>query len=254
MKQNVKYALMKSLPVMAGYIFLGIAFGIVLVEAGFNVWWAILISLFVYAGSLQFVMVPLLAAAVSPWTMAATALFVNFRHVFYGLSFVESFKQMKTRLYMVWSLTDETYSVLCGCKNEDPEEKNKTVWFLISIFDHSYWITGSVIGALIGQALAFDFTGIDFSMTALFVVILLEQVLSNPQKKSLYAIIGLVVGTIGLLIFGTDKFLLPTLIVVMLIISPLSVKKEKREVLVKDGTAMDRMMVEPKVSDLQEEK
>ena len=158
MKKYIKYAFSRTLPVLFGYIFLGIAFGIVLQQAGFNFIWAFCISLFLYAGSMQFVLVPLLASAASPLTVAITTLFVNSRHVFYGLSFIESFKKMKTQLYMIFSLSDETYSVLCSCKNEDPEEKNRPAWFLINLFDQSYWIIGSVIGALLGQVLPFDFT------------------------------------------------------------------------------------------------
>ena len=183
MKKYIKYAFSRTLPVLFGYIFLGIAFGIVLQQAGFNFIWAFCISLFLYAGSMQFVLVPLLASAASPLPVAVTTLFVNSRHVFYGLSFIESFKKMKTQLYMIFSLSDETYSVLCSCKNEDPEEKNRSAWFLINLFDQSYWITGSVIGALLGQVLPFDFTGIDFSMTALFVVILLDQVLRRYRAS-----------------------------------------------------------------------
>ena len=120
MKKYIKYAFSRTLPVLFGYIFLGIAFGIVLQQAGFNFIWAFCISLFLYAGSMQFVLVPLLASAASPLTVAVTTLFVNSRHVFYGLSFIESFKKMKTQLYMIFSLSDETYSVLCSCKTDQP--------------------------------------------------------------------------------------------------------------------------------------
>ena len=108
MKKYIKYAFSRTLPVLFGYIFLGIAFGIVLQQAGFNFIWAFCISLFLYAGSMQFVLVPLLASTASPLTVAVTTLFVNSRHVFYGLSFIESFKKMKTQLYMIFSLSDET--------------------------------------------------------------------------------------------------------------------------------------------------
>lgn len=215
----LRMAFLKSLPVMCGYVFLGIAFGIMAVEAGLNLFWVLLMSVIVFAGSMQFVMVPLLMGAVSPITMAVTALFVNSRHIFYGISFIESFKKMKSRWYMIFALTDETYSVLCGCKNEDPEEKNRAAWFWITLMDHSYWICGSVIGALLGAALPFDFTGIDFSMTALFIVILMEQVLSNKKLAGPAALIGLVIGTISLFIFGTDKFLLPALLVTVMILA-----------------------------------
>lgn len=219
MKKYIKYAFSRTLPVLFGYIFLGIAFGIVLQQAGFNFIWAFCISLFLYAGSMQFVLVPLLASAASPLTVAVTTLFVNSRHVFYGLSFIESFKKMKTQLYMIFSLSDETYSVLCSCKNEDPEEKNRPAWFLINLFDQSYWIIGSVIGALLGQVLPFDFTGIDFSMTALFVVILLDQVLAHPKAAGRCAVTGLLAGVICLFIFGSGNFLLPALIITVLFVT-----------------------------------
>ncbi len=221
---------------MAGYVFLGIAFGIVLVDAGYNVLWALLISVVVYAGSMQFAMVPMLVAGVSPLTMAVTTFFVNSRHLFYGLSFVESFKKMKERPYMIFSLSDETYSVLCGCKSEDPEEKKRDSWFWISLMDQSFWVLGSVIGAFLGQALPVDFTGIDFSMTALFVVILLEQILTNPQRNWVAAVIGLVAATISLLIFGTSGFLLPALIItVMLVAGYIGVNKQA--IMVEGGDA-----------------
>lgn len=213
MKKKIKYAFPKTLPVMCGYIFLGIAWGIVLAEAGYNFIWAFFISCFVYAGSMQFTMVPLMVSAVSPVTMAVTTLFVNSRHLFYGLSFVESFKKIKQMPYMIFGLTDETYTVLCGCKNEDPDEKNREAWFWITILDQSYWVIGSVLGALLGEFLPFDFTGIDFAMTALFVVILIEQMLSNPKKNVAVAVFGMLSAVICLFVFGVEKFLLPSLLI-----------------------------------------
>mgnify|MGYP000453194602 CR=1 FL=1 len=212
MKKYIKYAFSRTLPVLFGYIFLGIAFGIVLQQAGFNFIWAFCISLFLYAGSMQFVLVPLLASAASPLTVAVTTLFVNSRHVFYGLSFIESFKKMKTQLYMIFSLSDETYSVLCSCKNEDPEEKNRPAWFLINLFDQSYWIIGSVIGAIIGGVLPFDTTGIDFAMTALFTVIFVEQWKSS--KCHIPAFLGLGAAAVSLTLLGPDNFILPAMMAI----------------------------------------
>ena len=220
MNSKIRYAFLHSLPVMFGYVFLGIAFGIVLEEAGYNFLWALAISVFVFAGSMQFVLVPLLATAASPLTVAFTTLFVNSRHLFYGLSFIESFKKMKPRLYMIFSLTDETYSVLCGCRNEDPEEKLRDdTWFLIAIFDQSYWVIGSVIGAILGQVLPIDFTGIDFSMTALFTVILVDQVMSNPKATRFAACAGLIISALCVLILGPSRFLLPALLITVLIVA-----------------------------------
>lgn len=220
----MKYAFIKSIPVMCGYVFLGIAFGILLQDAGYNFIWAFFISLLVYAGSLQFVMVPLLASCISPLTMAVTSLFVNCRHVFYGISFIESFSKIKQKIYMVFSLTDETYSVLCSCKNEDPEELHRDSWFLISAINHSYWVIGSVIGGLLGNILPFDFTGIDFSMTALFVVILMEQLLGKKTESKIAAGIGLLVAFVSLILFGVDRFLLPSMLITVLLLSGYSTK------------------------------
>lgn len=218
-KREFRYAFVKSVPVMCAYIFLGIAFGILLQEAGYNFIWAFIMSAFVFAGSMQFVMVPLLVSGVSPLTMAVTTLFVNCRHIFYGISFVESFNKMKQKLYMIFSLTDETYSVLCSCKNEDPEEEHRDAWFFIAAIDQAYWVIGSVIGAWLGNILPFDFTGIDFAMTALFIVILLEQIIGSKAQPKVAAAIGVIVAFVCLFIFGADRFLLPSMLITVFLLS-----------------------------------
>lgn len=229
MSNNIKYAFIKSLPVMFGYIFLGIAYGVVLSEAGFGVKWALGISLTVFAGSAQFVMVPLMAAGCSVLTMAVTILFVNFRHIFYGLSFVESFSKLKSKPYMIFSLTDETYSVLNGCRNDDPDETMRKSWPLIALFDQCYWVTGSVLGVLLGNVIPFDLTGIDYSMTALFIVILVDRIRLNLKRGLLVAFVSMTVSVISLLVFGTGSFLLPSLIVTVgftAVYSNVSIEKE----------------------------
>ena len=215
MREKLKYAFIRSVPVMCGYLFLGVAFGIVLNQAGFGAGWALLMSGFVYAGSAQFVMVPLMASGASLLTMAVTILFVNSRHLFYGLSFVESFAKLKSRPYMIFSLTDETYSVLCGCRSEDPNETMRGAWPLIALLDQIYWVTGSLVGALLGNVIPFDLTGIDFSMTALFIVILTDQVRNAPKTAGPTAAVGLVSAAVCLLIFGSGSFLLPSLILTL---------------------------------------
>lgn len=217
-KPDFKYAFNKSLPVMFGYVFLGIAFGIVAHNAGFGVLWAFAMSVAVFAGSMQFVLVPLLASGASILTVIVTTLFVNSRHMFYGLSFVDSFRQLKSRLYMVFSLSDETYSVLCSCRSDDPKEEKRSSWPVIALLDQSYWVIGSVIGTLLGRALPIDFTGIDFSMTALFVVILLEQLLADRRAALPAVLSGLFSGILCLLLFGADNFLLPSLIITVLLV------------------------------------
>lgn len=226
-KKEMQYAFLKSIPVMCGYLFLGISFGILLQSAGYNFIWAFFISLFVYAGSMQFIMVPMLASAVSPLTMVFTTLFVNSRHIFYGLSFIEIFDQIKAKIYMIFSLTDETYSVFCACRNEDPENKHLSSWFWISALDHFYWIAGSVIGACLGEAFPYDFTGIDFSMSAFFVVILMEQVLGKPKQAKIAAITGIAVSGLCLIIFGASNFLLPALLITVFLLSGYSIRDKK---------------------------
>lgn len=214
--KNLKFAFIQSLPVLFGYIFLGIAFGILLQQVGYNFIWAFFISLVVFAGSLQFVLVTFLGAGTALPVVALMTLFINSRHIFYGLSFVEQFKKMGKRYpYMIFSLTDETYSVLCSLKSPNDLDEDR-IKFFIALLNHSYWIIGSVLGALIGQLIPYDFAGIDFSMTALFVVIFIEQ--WKAAKSHIPAITGLVCGLISLITLGADKFLLPSLLVTVMIL------------------------------------
>ena len=221
------YAFLQTVPVLLGYIFLGITFGIMLQDAGYNYIWAFCSSLFIYAGSMQFVLVTLLSGAQSLFHTFIMTLFINGRHIFYGLSFLEKYRKMgKAYPYMVLSLTDETYSVLCNLKVPEGMDEKK-LSFLISFFDHLYWITGSVIGAVIGQLITINTKGIDFSMTALFVVIVVNQWMEN--KNHLSALIGFFVALLSLFLFGPDKFLLPALffIVLLLVIFHNRIEPEK---------------------------
>lgn len=216
--KTLKFAFNKSLPVLFGYLFLASAFGIMLYDAGYNWIWAIFISVLVYAGSGQFLLVSLLSSAAPISTVAMMTLFVNSRHMFYGLSYVEKFKKGGWRYpFMIFTLTDETYSVNTSFTKVPEDVDEVHARYLIGLFDHIYWIIGSVIGAVAGQLIPIDFTGIDFSMTALFVVIFIDQMLA--AKNKLPGIIGLVCGIVCLFIFGADGFLLPCLILTVAILS-----------------------------------
>lgn len=220
--KEFRYAVVQSIPVMLGYLFLGFAFGLMLNDAGYNFWWAFFMSLFVYAGSMQFVLVTLLTAGASLWYTLVMTLFVNGRHMFYGLSFVEKFKKMgATYPYMVFSLTDETFSLLCDLKVPQ-EMSEERVSFYISLLDQCYWIFGSVAGALAGNILPFDTTGIDFAMTALFTVIVVNQWRETKEHKP--ALIGGAAGILCLIVLGADTFLLPALTITAIIL--LGVKKK----------------------------
>lgn len=230
-KQTLVFALKKSLPVLFGYLFLGSAFGIMLYDAGYNFIWAIFISIVVYAGSGQFLLVSLLSGAASLPTVAIMTLFINSRHMFYGLSYIDKFRQGKWRYpFMIFTLTDETYSVNTSFSTVPQGVDEVRARFLIGEFDHLYWILGSVIGSLAGQIIPIDFTGIDFSMTALFVIIFTDLVLDKKGRMKLIGPIGILCAVICLIAIGADKFLLPALIVttaVLLLAKPYFSKKEK---------------------------
>ena len=227
-RRTARFAFRQSLGVLFGYLFLGTAFGILLRQAGFGALWALAFSGLVYAGSLQFVLAGFLAAPTALPTVALMSLFINARHLFYGLSFVERFASMgKKRLYMIFSLTDETYSVLCGMYQVPAGVDKHGAMFLVALLDQLYWVAGSLLGTFAG-ALPLDFTGIDFSMTALFLVIFLEQ--WRGAKSHLPALLGLGCGAVFLLALGPDNFLLPALcatVAVLLLARPVLNRKKE---------------------------
>lgn len=209
-KQTLKYAFLASLPVMAGYIVLGIGFGILLAGKGYSFWWALLMSATIYAGSMQYVGVELLGSGASLISTALMTLMVNARHLFYGVSMVEKYKDTgRMKPYLIFALTDETYSLVCDSKL--PEKIHRTwYYFLVSAMNQCYWILGSFLGALIGSGLSFNTKGIEFSMTALFVVIFVEQ--WESTKNHIPAFIGLGISLLCLIVFGADNFLIPAMI------------------------------------------
>lgn len=209
-KQTLKYSFLASLPVMAGYIVLGIGFGMLLAGKGYSFWWALLMSLTIYAGSMQYVGVELLAGGASLISTALMTLMVNARHLFYGISMIESYRETgKAKPYLMFALTDETYSLVCDAKLPEGVDR-KRYYFLVSAMNQCYWVLGSFLGAFIGTALSFDTKGIEFSMTALFVVIFVEQ--WESTKNHMPALIGLGISLLCLLIFGADNFLIPAMI------------------------------------------
>ena len=213
----LKAAFPYTLPVMVGYIVLGIAFGIMLTGKGFQWWWASLMGLFIYAGSMQFVAIDLLTAAFNPLQTIVMTLTVNARHLFYGLSMLTKFRDMgKKKPYMVFSLTDETFSLLCAVVPPAGIDRN---WFylFISGLNQAYWVTGCTLGAIGGSFLHYDTAGIDFVMTALFIVIMVEQ----WEKTSFHqpVLIGISISILNLIIFGPQKFIIPSMIGILLVLS-----------------------------------
>lgn len=217
MKKTIKNAFISTIPVLTGYLVLGFGFGIILKSSGYGILLALIMSLFIYAGSMQYVAVGLLTSGAS-WIVAAfTTLMVNARHLFYGISMLDRYKGTgKRKPYLIFALTDETYSLLCNENQKIEEEQKKNYYFFVSLFNHIYWVLGSVIGALIGTIVNFNTEGIDFALTALFITIFVEQWLSS--KKHFPAIIGVCVSVICLIIFGSEKFLIPTMIIILLLL------------------------------------
>ncbi|MBQ8203528.1 MAG: AzlC family ABC transporter permease [Clostridia bacterium] len=225
MRNTVKQALISTLPVLTGYLVLGFGFGIILKANGFSIALAAAMSIFIYAGSMQYAAIGLLTGGASLITAALTTLMVNARHIFYGISMIERYKGMGIKKpYLIFALTDETYSLVCH-DNEDISEADRGRYYLlVSLFNQIYWVLGSLLGAVVGTVVKFNSEGVDFALTALFITIFLEQWLT--AKRHSPAIIGVIVSVICLLIFGADKFLIPTMLIIALL---LSLEKEAQE-------------------------
>lgn len=209
-KETITYSFRASLPVMAGYLVLGMGFGILLQSKGYGWWWAAIMSITIYAGSGQYVAIDLLSGGASLVAAALVTFMVNVRHVFYGISMLEKYRDVgKKKPYLIFALTDETFSLVCS--PELPKNVDRNMYYLlVSVFDQCYWILGSTLGALLGTAVHFNSTGVDFSMTALFVVIFVEQ--WEKAENHVPALTGLGVSFICLLIFGASDFLIPAMI------------------------------------------
>ena len=215
-KKAFRRAFPYTIPVLTGYLFIGIAFGVMFAEKGYSFLWAILMSLLVYAGSGQYLAVNFFVPGISFVQVIFMTLIVNVRHIFYGISLLEKFNNMgKKRWYMIFGLTDETYSLLCTTKVPDDVEEDKFL-FAISIMNQSYWVIGSAIGGLAGTLIPFNSEGIDFAMTALFVVIFVEQWMEKENR--IPEIIGVAAAFICLQIFGQDSFVLPSMLLIIMIL------------------------------------
>ena len=207
----LKTAFVKSIPIFCSYVFVSMAYGMMMASAGFPWYDSLLVSLTVYTGAFQFVLITFLSSGASLITIALTALLMNSRQSFYSLTFLKEFKQMgRRKLYMIHTMTDETYAV--NCTLDLPKKEKEDTMFLVALFSRCYWMVGSVLGGILGQIIPFDLTGIDFCMTALFLIIFIDQ--WEKTEKHTPALTGLGIGVICLLIFGENRFMLPALLIV----------------------------------------
>jgi len=220
-KNTLSKAFYKTVPVMAGYIVLGTGFGILLRNAGYGMLWALSMSLFIYAGSMQYVGVGLLTGGASVITTAITTIMVNGRHLFYSISMIDKYKNAgKYKPYMIFALTDETYSLLC-----DDNDNDNLYRFLVSLFNQSYWVMGTLIGSILGKVIPFSTRGIEFSMTALFIASFTEQWITS--KNHVPAVIGILCTTLCLVLLGPDKFLIPAMFLITFVLTLIRRKEEE---------------------------
>lgn len=223
LRRALRAAFPHTIPIFAGYCFLGMSYGILMKTSGFPIWYPILTSLVVFAGSMEFVTVNLLLGAFDLLQAFTMALMLNARHLFYGLSMLEKYRGTgKKKLYLIFGLTDETFSVNCAIT--PPADVDRSwFYFFITLLDHSYWVLGATLGSIFGTLLQFNTEGLDFVMTALFVVIFLEHLLKNEDKRS--ALLGMVISIACLLIFGSDGFMIPAMVLILISLMGMS-KKE----------------------------
>lgn len=216
--QNIgRRAFLDTLPVMAGYLVLGMGFGMLAQANGIGFFWVLGMSLFIYAGAMQYLTIGLLTAGTGLVAAAITTFMVNARHIFYGITMAERYKGTgRVKPYLIFGLTDETFSLVCNVPDTVPVKQRSRYFFLVSLLDQSYWVTGSVLGALAGRLLPISTEGIDFSLTALFLVVVTDQWLKT--KNHFPALVGLGATLVCLLVAGPDNFLIPAMILIALIL------------------------------------
>ena len=216
-----------TIPVLTGFSFLGIAYGILMHSKGYGVGWTFLVSFAVFAGSAQYAAVTALTAVFNPISALLLALLVNARHLFYSVSMLDTYEKAgKYKPYLIFGLCDETFSLVCA--TEPPEGVDKVLFmFFITLLDHFYWVVGSVAGGLLAAVLPFEVKGLDFVLTALFVVIFLGQ--WKTIKNRVPAVLGVVCTAACLLAFGPERFLLPSMVAILLVLLLLR-KRLSREV------------------------
>ena len=199
-----------TIPVMTGYLFLGISYGIYMKVSGFSFLYPMFMAITIFGGSLEFLAVSLLMSTFAPLQTFLMALVIQARHLFYGLAMLEKYKNTGLKkLYLIFALTDETFSVNCSTPVPEGMDKGK-FYFAVSLLDQCYWVSGATIGGILGSFIPFNTEGLDFVMTAMFVVILIEQWLK--EKKHYTAFIGVLSSVLCLLLFGADSFIIPSMV------------------------------------------
>ena len=217
LKSAFKCAFPKTLPILAGFLFLGISYGVYMRVSGFSFLYPMLMALTIFGGSLEFFAVSLLLGAFAPLQTLVMTLIIQARHLFYGISMLEKYTGTGIKKpYLIFGMCDESFSI--NCSSEIPQNVDKG-WFMffVTLLNHFYWVLGATIGGILGSFISFNTDGLEFVMTALFVVIFLEQWLK--EKKHYSSLIGVLCSAACLVIFGKSSFLIPTMIYIVLFLT-----------------------------------
>ena len=221
----LKAAFPHTIPIFAGYLFLGMTYGVYMVQSGFPFWIPMLTTLIVYGGSLEFVIVNLLLGAFNPIQAFLMALLIQARHLFYGVSMLDKYRDTgKKKPYLIFALSDETFSVTCSADVPDKVDRG-WFYFFVTLLDQLYWFSGATLGGIFGSLISFNTEGLEFVMTAMFVVILMEQWLKD--KKHLSALLGLGLSVLCLIAFGSKSFIIPAMAAILGVLTLLRKPIEK---------------------------
>jgi 4-azaleucine resistance transporter AzlC len=224
----LKAAFPHTIPVLTGYIVLGAAFGILMDSKGISLLWIIIASVFIYAGSMQFISVVLLAGVFDPLGAFIMTIAVNARHLFYGISMLHKYRGTgRMKPYLIFSLTDESFSILCSAKVPEGVE-DKWFYLSVSLLNHLYWVTGSILGGILGSLVDINTKGIDFVLTALFVVILINQWQSTTNH--LPALLGIASAILCRIVFGASAFIIPAMFCIIISVTILKKPMERGKV------------------------
>lgn len=212
-KKAFKAAFPYTIPIGIGFLFLGMSYGFMMQSKGFSVWYPFFMSMFIFAGSMEFVTSNLLLSVFSPVAAFFLALMVNARHLFYGLSMLDKYKNTGwKKFYLIFGMCDESFSINYAA--EIPEDVDRS-WFMffVTLYNHIYWVTGATLGGIFGFLIHFSTEGLDFVMTAMFVVIFMEQWMK--EKSHTCSVLGLLLSLICLIIFGPDRFIIPAMLMLL---------------------------------------
>lgn len=214
MKESLKEAFPKTLPIMAGYVFLGLSFGLLATSLAISPWITILMSLVIYSGATQFAALNLMTAPFNPIGSFLLSLMVSARHVFYGITMLPIYGRLSgwKKMYSIFGLTDETFSLNVASTVSNEGEKDE-FYFLTTLLNHSYWVFGTILGVLLEQVITINIEGIEFILVAMFVAIFTEQWIHADDRKP--AMIGLGSGILSLLLFGSEHFMIPAMFLII---------------------------------------